>query len=82
MNEVENTARILREEIPLIKRMLCYIGLHKWTQYGPAQAAKKEDKWGSRKTIHYQMRECASCKYYDARTIKIRGFKSGDQIIL
>ena len=63
MNEVENTARILKDEIPLVTSFLCRFGWHTWEQWSKAyQPNKNNDKYIQTKT-------CACCNKMIVRKV-------------
>ena len=55
MNELENTARILKDEKPLVTSFWCRFGWHTWEQWSKPYAPNK----GSDK--HIQTAQCACC---------------------
>ena len=58
MNEVENTARALREQPALVTGMFCRFNFHRWTKWSPVIRSP-----GS---IYYrQERYCADCNKYE-----------------
>ena len=64
MNEAENTFRALKDQEPLITRLLCYFGKHKWTKF----SAPEEEKRGIY-THCIQKRHCAGCGLYDLKQL-------------
>ena len=56
MNEAENTYRALKDQEPLITRLLCYVGWHKWTKY---DAPEIEVRGLYEHCVQY--RRCAGC---------------------
>lgn len=63
MNERENTARILKDEEPLVTSFWCSVGLHSWTRWSkPYQPNKNNDKY-------IQTRQCAHCAQYRVRKV-------------
>lgn len=55
MNELENTARILKNERPLVTSFWCRFGWHTWEKWcKPYQPNKGSDK-------HIQTKTCACC---------------------
>ncbi len=64
MNEVENTARILKDEEPLVTGFWCRFGWHSWTKWSnPYQPNPK----GSDKYI--QTQKCVHCHRYSVRKV-------------
>jgi hypothetical protein len=64
MNEAENTFRALKDQEPLITRLMCYFGKHKWTKF----SEPVEEKRGL--YIHcIQKRYCAGCGLYDLKQL-------------
>ncbi len=64
MNEVENTARILKDEELLITGFWCRFGWHTWTRWSkPYQPnPKNSDKY-------IQTRHCAHCNNFRVRKV-------------
>jgi hypothetical protein len=65
MNEAENTARLLKDENPLVTSRWCYIGLHSWEQWGKAYAPNK-NKW-----THIQTRHCVHCNKIEVQRVNL-----------
>lgn len=65
MNEVENTARILKELPPLVTSRWCTFGFHKWEKWGKSYTPKKGDN------RHIQVRHCASCNQVQVKEIEL-----------
>ena len=65
MNEVENTMRILRDEIPLRTSKWCTIGIHIWTKWtDPYVHREKYD------SVEYRIeKRCASCNKIKHKSI-------------
>ena len=66
MNEKENTFRILKEEVPLMKSFWCRVGIHNWTMYGEPQQGVYENVFlmTKRKAL-FQFRNCGNCNKID-----------------
>jgi len=61
MNEVENTARILKGQDLLVTSFWCRFGWHSWTKWGtPYQVDKRSDKF-------VQSKSCSHCNEYRIR---------------
>ena len=64
MNEAENTFRALKDQEPLITRLMCYIGKHNWTRYG-----RTIDEKRGMYTFRIQKRYCVGCGLHNEKTI-------------
>lgn len=58
MNEVENTARALRDQQPLVTSILCKFNFHSWTKWSPVIKDRSSIYWK-------QERYCAHCNKYE-----------------
>jgi hypothetical protein len=65
MNEVENTFRALKDDIPLATSIWCGIGLHKWTKYTPP-ATKPDGGY----QLLYQLRGCDHCGLVQMKVLR------------
>lgn len=60
MNEKENTARILREERPLVTGFFCRFSLHTWTKWSKPQQSG---------IYEVQERYCGHCGIVSSRKV-------------
>ena len=73
MNAKENTFRILKDEVPLMKSIWCRFGIHNWTMYGEPQVGVYENvlTMSKRKAL-FQYRHCGNCNKL-SRTMTVIG---------
>lgn len=63
MNEVENTARALKDQDPLVTSFWCRFGWHTWTKWGkPYQPDKHRD-------VNIQSKVCTHCNKHMIRKV-------------
>lgn len=72
MNEKENTARLLRDEVPLVTSFLCRFGIHNWTKWGePTKGIYKNWFTMNRTKVLFQYRHCGCCNKIDRGMTKL-----------
>jgi hypothetical protein len=64
MNEANNTFRLLQDAPTLITRVMCYVGVHKWTMY-----TQPIDEVRGVYTHRIQQRYCAGCGLYSEKIL-------------
>ena len=65
MNELENTARILKEQPPLVTSRWCLFGIHTWEKWGKAYTPVKNN------SRHVQTRHCACCNQVQVKEVEL-----------
>jgi hypothetical protein len=62
MNEKENTFRMLKDEVPLMKSWWCRMGIHNWTMWGEPKEGVHENVFlATKRKALYQFRRCGNC---------------------
>lgn len=66
MNEKENTFRILKDEVPLMKSFWCRLGIHNWTMWGEPQSGVYTTAIAmNKRRALFQYRHCGNCNKVD-----------------
>jgi len=72
MNEKENTFRVLKEQVPLMKSWWCRAGVHNWTMWGePEPGIYKNAFTMNRSKALFQFRSCGNCNKIDRTMYKL-----------
>jgi hypothetical protein len=62
MNEKQNTFRVLKDEVPLVSSIWCYLGFHNWTKWNdPVKGIHKNAFTMERRHALFQYRCCGNC---------------------